>query len=249
LLDPNVALRFADNQKRLLRKLYDDAWRQGVDSYEPDDDPEEEPRTPRDEATAGLTGTALLLARRRYGYQPPRHPDPVRRAVAMAPAFRGVNKMVSELSALAAGSAPEVVDAGGDVNSALEQWVQSNGDRLMLGESVAWAGEQAGFAEAADADGQFLYSWSAVNDSTTCPDCELLSGFPPMPLQDWPTAPGAGDTSCSAGCRCAWDTWGMNVDPNYSPDLTQAQSDLITTLSDRQAQALADLMPDVAYLE
>lgn len=243
--------RFVDKQKRLLRAAYDEAWQRGVNSYEPDADPDQDPPTPLEIATAGLTGAALLAVLRRYRYVPPPNPDAVRRAVALAPAFTSTNRMGAELSGLSAATQPETAAAMGDMGQAMADWADANAYRLDAGAAVAWAGEQAGFAEAANQDGQFLYAWSSVGDQRVCNDCELLSSLPPMPLSDWPTSPGAGDTECSYGCRCSWDTFDMTPPDAGTPppDLSPDQADLVDTLSERQLQALGDMMPDAAYLE
>lgn len=250
MIQPQAILQFVDKQKKLLRQIYDEAWLNGVDSYEPDDDPEEEPPTPRELVLAGLVGSALLAALRDYKYVPPASADPVRRAVALYPSYQSLNKMVNELLIVTGGWTPEAVAAKGDLTGALQQWMDSNAWRLAAGDSTAWAGEQAGYAEAANADGQFIYAWMSVGDTHVCSDCELLSSFPPMSLGEWPTSPGAGDTECSVGCRCSWDTFATTDLPiTYVPQLTQNQADLANTLADQQAQVLMDLMPDVAYLE
>lgn len=249
MIPPEAVLHFIDQQKRLLRRTYDEAWQRGVVSYEHDDDPEQEPTLPHAMAVAGLSDIALLAARRRYRYKAPAHPDPVRRTVALAGAFAGLNAMVRQVAAVASGTSPELMDAGGDFDAALAAWADANAWRLDAGDSVAWAGEQAGFAEAADSDGMMLYQWVSVGDTRVCSDCELLADFPPMPLGQWPTSPGAGDTTCNAGCRCSWDTWGVIPSDSYAPELSSAQQDLVGTLSDRQAQVLADMLPDAPYLD
>lgn len=249
MLNPNAILRFADRQKRLLRQTYDTSWQRGASSYQPDDDPEREPTLPLGMAVTGLTGAGLLVARQRYKYVAPVRPDPVRRVIALSRGFEGVNSMAGQLVNLSAGGDPKLYEADGDPQAALNDWIGSNGWRLDAGDAVAWAGEQAGYAEAANADGQLLYSWMSVGDSRVCSDCEQLSGFPPMALGDWPTSPGAGDTECMYGCRCGWDTWDGAVDANYAPSLSPDQNDLVITMADRQAQSLVDMIPDVAYLE
>ena len=155
--------------------------------------------------------------------------------------------MAAELAQLLQGVAPEVADTG-SLDGALSSWVDTNAYRLDAGASVGWAGEQAGYAEAADADGQFLYAWTSVGDTHVCPDCELLSGFPAMALGQWPTSPGAGDTECSVGCRCTWDIWPVPLPADYVPNLSADQQALADTLADRQLQALSDMLAEAAYL-
>lgn len=249
MLPPEAVLAFADRQKKLLRKTYDDGWRKGVSAYQPDPDPQQNPSLPYELAAAGLGGVALLGVKRKYQYVAPTHPDPIRRVVALAPSFNGVNTMIGQLNAVVSGESPEIYEAGGDYGEALAQWIAANGWRLDAGDSVAWAGEQAGYAEAADADGQLLFSWITEGDSRVCSDCDLLSTYPPMPLSDWPTAPGAGDTECGPGCRCSWDTWDGAVSQFYSPRLSDQQQELANTLAQQQAEAISSMISDVAYLE
>lgn len=249
MIHPEAILRFADQQKKLLRKTYDEAWLQGVHSYIPDDDPDKEPSLPRDMAVAGLSGSPLLNVRRQYKYQAPNHPSAVYRAVALAPAFIGIASMVGEIVSIMDAASPYVESANGDISLALTNWTETNSWRLDNGDSVAWAGEQAGYAEAADADGQYLYGWMTVGDNRVCSGCELLSSFPPMPLGMWPTAPGAGDTDCGPGCRCSWDVWGDPLPVDYVPYLTSDQQALSDQLATQQAQTITDLMPDAVYLE
>jgi hypothetical protein len=255
VISHTAALRFADAQKRLLRRTYDTAWGQGVGGYQPDADPRHQPDAPRDVAEAGLTGAALLALRRTYSYVAPTSPDPVRRTVALAPAFRGVNAMVAEVLTItpdvtdATAASEATISAAEALGQALQQWMVSNAYRLNMGDSVAWAGEAAGYAEAADADGQLL-EWDDVGDEQVCEDCLSLASMPPMPLSEWPTSPGAGDTECSVGCRCSWSDAGT-VAPGdtYAPSLDAGQQSTIGGLLDSQSQTMSDMMPDVAYLE
>src|ERR1700752_4972782 len=250
MIPTEAVWQFAHDQKRLLRKTYDDAWDRGAASYEPDEDPDKEPDTPRDVATAGLVGAALLAARRAYRYVRPPAPDPVRRAVALAPSFQGVNRMVGELATLsptaeqvaAAGSATAAFDA------ALADWVSGNAWRLDAGVSVAWAGEQIGYGEAADADGTLL-GWNSAGDANVCEDCNILNDSPPLPLSEWPCYPGDGATECNVGCRCSLDPEGISILPGdtYAPQFSDAQDALFSKLTDAQANAMAAMMSDAQY--
>jgi hypothetical protein len=159
----------------------------------------------------------VLLARRRRKYRPPDTPDPLLRRAAMRGAQRGVDKMAAELAHLRpseqdyqqaldelAAATQEVAALEREARAtriAVDRWTQENMWRLDLGESVSWAGEQDGFAAAADTDGQLL-EWLTEPDRNVCGDCRALSTLPPMPRADWPTTPGSGATQCSGGCRC-----------------------------------------------
>lgn len=248
MIPPEAIVQFSDAQKRLLRRTYDQAWQTGVGAYQPDQDPDQEPATPRHIAEAGLSGAALLALRRTYSYVAPTSPDPVRRAVALAPSFNGVNSMVGELSSLA----PVLDQSAGAVDAfaaALEQWAADNAWRLDGGDSVAWAGSEAGFAEAANVDGQLL-TWSDTGDDHECESCISLASMDPMPLADWPSSPGDGSTECDVGCRCEWSEAG-NVLPGdvYTPNLTDGQQATIGKLMDAQASTMAAMMPDAQYLD
>jgi hypothetical protein len=277
MIEPMAISNFVHRQKLLLRKTYDAAWATGVGSYQPDPNPAQEPDVPRDAAEAGLSGAALLAVRRTYNYVAPTSPDPVRRAVALAPSFGSLNRMTGELATLApsteqlvavgavapaeAAGAVGVTDLAGNALTgltaahdafarALADWVSSNGSRLDGGASVAWAGEQNGFGEAADADGQLL-TWQAEEDDSTCSDCSSLASMPPQPLSDWPCQPGDGATQCSVGCRCSLDATDMSILPNdtYAPQLSDAQQATMSGLMDAQQQALASQMSDAQYLD
>ncbi len=216
MIAPEAIYRFLAAQKHLLRRTYDAAWQTGVANYQPDQDPDSEPSTPRHVAEAGLAGAALLAIRRAYKYVPPASPDPVRRAVALAPAFRSLNAMHTELAELSPANVAQsqlatiaAVDSGGKGLShedataqAFDDWMGSNAWRLDNGDSVAWAGEQSGGAEAADADGQLL-QWTGADDDRECDDCRELSAMPPLPLSEWPAQPGDGSTECNVGCFAA----------------------------------------------
>jgi len=240
--------RFHAAQTRLLSETYDRAWLQGVRSYEPDPDPG--PGRPP-AAAAGLGAGAALLAAQARPYHPPSAPDPQAQAAALGAARQGLDSMVSELSKLT--PSPENTDAAeaaaraGDIGAAdisqyadalaVQDWAEANAWRLDAGESVAWAGEQHGYAQAADADGQLL-EWLPEADDRVCEDCEGLGQLPPMPLADWPTTPGAGDTACSVGCRCVLQVSDAQVGPTGElPDLDDKQEALVSDIAERRAVA------------
>jgi hypothetical protein len=251
---------FVHRQKQLLRRTYDAAWAAGVAAYRPRPDPEEQPDTPKHLVTAGLTGAALLAARRAYPYVAPRSPDPVRRAVALTPAYKGLNAMAGELQALTPPGAAEGLSApltpsyGPTAREAdgqaLQDWVARNASRLNAGDSVAWSGEQAGYAEAAN-EGSQLLQWNDSGDDRTCSDCLMLGAMPPMPLQDWPCMPGDASTECNAGCRCSLDPIDMSVLPGdtYAPALSGEQQATVDKITAARDEAMRNAMPDVQYLE
>lgn len=252
MIDPDAIAKFADRHKRLLRHTYDTAWQQGVTSYTPDKDPEQEPSTAQDIATVGLTGAALLAARRLYRYVAPKQPDEMARAAALAPAFASIDKMTSELATLSPSDV--AIQGNADAASAFAQgltdWVASNAWRLDNGDSVAWAGEQNGYGEAANQDGQML-EWQTEDDDNVCEDCRTLGSMPPQPLSDWPCQPGDGSTLCNVGCRCSLNEFPVSLVPGdtYAPVLSPDQQQTVSSLVATQANNLAAMMPNAAYLD
>jgi hypothetical protein len=170
-VNPGAIARFRAAQSRLLDETYDRAWRHGVQSYEPDEDPQH-PLPPDDThpdviAAVGVGAAAALLAKRLRRYHPPTGPDADMRARALAPAAGGLARMAGELQqftpTLAHFQAAEDAAHAGSISAedmrayaealAAQERIDSEQWRLMAGESAAWAGEQAGYAQAADADG------------------------------------------------------------------------------------------------
>lgn len=239
--------RFASRQKRLLRSTYDQAWQAGVANYQPDADPPHDDRSREQHPnpiTVAASGAAVLLAKRALRYRPPGEPDGVRRARALVKATRSVDRMTAELAtlhpgqehyaaadaALTAGTiTPEQVNAYA-LAQAVGGWTQENAFRLELGDSVAWAGEQDGYAQAASQDGMLL-GWQTEDDDGVCPDCDSLGQLPPMPQDDWPSTPGDGSTECNVGCRCSLEaTDELNDGDTLYPldDQDQAVLDRVT---------------------
>ncbi len=260
MIRPDVAARFRDRQRRTISDMYDQAWQAGVDGYTPDPDPPiPTPREQHPAQDATLVGTALLAARRGRAYLAPDTLDAARRAQALVAAYAGVDRMVVELAGIAPttdhldAAAQAVTDgtitadaaAGFATGLAVSDWAASNAWRLDAGESVAWAGEQAGYAEAADSDGQ-LVAWQTSGDDAVCVDCDGLEALGPMPLEDFPTAPGDGATVCDVGCRCSWEAVPLLPGDEFLPPAD-------TTVIDRVAGQAADradqLTPDMAVLE
>lgn len=217
MITPAHIETWAERQRRLLHDTYQQAWEDGVAGYEPDDDPEDpEPSYQHAVAKAGASIGSLLIARRLMRYEAPTEPDDTARNLALSRALASVDAMIAELATLTptreqTDRARDILDATdasdqaiGEVASsiALSDWAEANAYRLDGGESVAWAGEQDGYGQAADADGMLL-SWQTEDDERVCDDCSDLGDLPPMPLADFPTTPGAGDTDCNVGCRCS----------------------------------------------
>jgi len=228
VISPEAIRRFAEQQRGLVHSSYDKAWQQGVEGYEPDADPEDPtPEHLHAGEEASLSGLLLLKARSQRVYQPPTAPDPARRQQALAGALKSTERMTGELAQLSPtpehfAEAQAEVDAGklaaegltaAALASAVAEWAESNAYRLDSGASVAWAGEQAGYAEAASTDGQLL-SWVDEGDDHVCGDCDALDAMGPMPLEDFPAMPGEGATECDVGCRCSLEAVSVEALPN-----------------------------------
>jgi hypothetical protein len=252
MVSPAAIESFRKRQLALLSHTYDQAWSAGVDGYQPDDDPPVHAQLPPDDghpavvAAVGLGAAATLLAKRRRAYRAPVEPHAGRKARALAAATSSVDKMTAELATLAPSSAdlaatdaaiargelPAEDRARDALSRAIAAWADRSAGRLDAGASAAWAGEQDGYAQAANADGM-LVEWVAESDERVCQDCEALAGLPPMPAEDWPSTPGDGSTECNVGCRCTLD----DVDALPS-DLTPAEHDVVGRIADRAGPTL-----------
>ena len=258
MIDVAAIARFHRAQAALLASTYDHAWRHGVASYEPDDDPEEPARPRADETKIQLVpiiaaGTAAaLLTRRERPYQPPLAPVAEVRARALTPALAGLDRMAGELQHItptpAQLQAAEDAIRAGTIESedavsyalalAAREWVEGNEWRLNAGESVAWAGEQDGYGQAANEDGQLL-EWLTEADDRVCDDCSELGDMPPMPLSEWPTTPGAGDTTCDVGCRCCMIVADDQELPGGElPALSEDQEATLSRIAEGRREAL-----------
>lgn len=256
MLDPAAISRFHATQIALLASTYNKSWEHGVRSYQPDADPAKPlPQDPGHHeviAAVGMGAVAMLLHRRGQRYAPPSVPDKALRDRALTPAIGSADKMAAELHhlipQLAQVQAAEVAIRAGTIDQAdlmnyalglaAREWTERNEWRLGAGESAAWAGEQAGYSQAADADGQLL-EWVAEADDRVCEDCESLAAMPPMPLSEWPTLPGMGDTICNVGCRCAVQVSDVQLEPGDSlPELSDDQEAFIGRLASERTEAI-----------
>lgn len=217
MLNPTAIQRFRERQRQLVHDAYDKAWANGVNGYEPDADPDTpSPVHQHRGEEASLSGVPLLRARAARAYAAPTQPDGDRRQKAIAAALASTDKMSAELATLAP-TPEQMAQAQQEANdgkieadtvvaaalgAAVAGWAESNASRLDAGASVAWAGEQIGYAEAADMDGQLL-QWQSEDDDAVCGDCAGLEDLGPQPLSEFPTMPGDGATECNVGCRCA----------------------------------------------
>lgn len=255
MLAPAAIARFVDQQRDLIHQTYNQAWEQGVAGYEPDPDPEHPSPTHQhrgEEAT--LTGAALLRARAQRRYRPPAAPDAARRRQAIQAALASTERMAGELATVAPTAQQRdqaEAEAGEDATPsavttaalaiAVAAWADSNSSRLDAGESVAWAGEQAGYAEAANQDGQ-LMQWQSEDDDHVCGDCDGFEELGPLPLEEFPTTPGAGDTECNVGCRCALEATGVPLQDELAPLGEDAEA-TISKVAGQAQERLDSLAP------
>lgn len=209
-----AASAWQKRQTQLLARTYTRAWNQGAAAYRA------QHATP---SAARLTSA------------PPTKPNAAAMSRALAPALSSLARMAAQIATLIPTAA--MLAAAGTIAGATllaaQAYLQTNGWLLAAGASVAWAGEMAGYAESAAADGM-LIAWELDPLAQHCEDCPLLAGLPPMPLEWWPTLPGEGATECNVGCRCS-----LRAVAAKPPVLTGAQHELISRIANRQPVLIA----------
>lgn len=198
-------------QLQLLAKTYTKAWQQGANAYRT------QQATPRQGQAARKP--------------PPAKPQPQAMQRALGPAANSLVRMAAAMVTLtpAAGHLAVAKTTVEAVKLAIREYLRVNARLLAAGVSVAWAGEQAGYAQAADSDGMLL-KWELGAAVHSCADCPALAGLPPMPLDQWPTMPGEGMTECSVGCKCSMVAVSAPVRP-----LNGAQHEVLSRIGNRQA--------------
>jgi predicted ABC-type ATPase len=135
--------------------------------------------------------------------------------------------------------------------------------RLDQASAVAWSGEQTGYGEAAQATDTPV-AWITEADDHVCGDCAGYGEMDPMPFDEWPTVPGAGETECSYGCRCSMeaadtadstdstDQTDPSLPDSYSPpdprmgmgDITVPTNDLINGYAGKYLQPDGSFTPE-----
>lgn len=181
----DASRRWQRKQADILMRAYIAAWRRGVSSY----------RSSRMPPAIGQSPAHLPAA-----------PDSSAMSRALAPALLGIARIGAHLGAIS--PTPGQVSRAGNYQDALRlaalEHMRNRAWTLANGMSVAWAGEQAGYAEAAHAEGLWLeWQLDPTPGVEHCDDCPVLATFPPMPLDRWPTMPGDGGTACNVGCKCS----------------------------------------------
>lgn len=184
---------FQARQGQLLGQTYRKAWQKGAASY-------------RSQQATPVQG-------KQPAKPPPKQPSPTLMKRALAPALTSLAHMGAQIALL----------DPTDPAKALRAYLLANGWRLAGGISAAWAAEQTGFAEAANADGMLL-AWQ-LGGAHPCGDCIALSGLPAMSLDQWPTMPGDGATECNVGCRCS-----MSAVAAAAPVLDSAQLGVLSRI-------------------
>lgn len=210
-----AAARWQSRQAQLLADTYRRGWQTGVKNYQ------------AQQTTPAATRAAV---------PPPRSPNTAAMQRALGPALASLARMAVQMAAIVP-TAAQLAAAGtaaGAVLLAVKAFLKTNGWLLVAGVSVAWAGEQAGYAEAAAADG-LLLKWQLDPRAEHCDDCPALAQLPPMPLDQWPTLPGEGATDCRQGCKCS-----LNAAPGAKPQsLTGGQHELLAMIASRSPVLVA----------
>lgn len=212
-----AAAAWQQRQLQLLASTYQQAWQQGANAY----------RT--QQATPNVPTKAPTNL--------PMKPNAAVMSRALAPAATSLARMAATIATIVP-TAPQLAvtaTVAAATTLAIRQYLKTNGWLLGAGVSVAWAGEQAGYAQAADADG-LLLDWQLDPNPAVhhCDDCPALAALPPMPLNWWPTLPGEAATDCNVGCRCS-----MRAVAASPPSLTAAQHEVISRIGNRQPVLVA----------
>lgn len=213
-----AAARWQRQQARTLKSAYTHAWRTGTRNYR------SQHATPPVALTAATT-------------TPPTAPAAAPMARALGPALQSLASMTATLASLVPTAAQLTATPSLAAAQALAArvWLDANLWRLAGALSVVWAAEQHGYAQAAAADG-LLIAWELDPNPAVhhCADCPALAALPPMPLDQWPTLPGEGQTECDVGCRCSLRAVAARVTA-----LTSQQTQLVARIAARQPVLVA----------
>lgn len=213
-----AAAQWQQRQTKLLAEQYAKAWQQGANAYRT------EQATPQHATPVLPTGGSL-----------PAKPNATAMSRALGPAVQSLAQMAATIATIVP-TAAQLATAGSvaaATSLAIKTYLASHAWRLAAGASVIWAGEHAGYAQTADADGQ-LISWELGPSANPCGDCPALAALPAMPLSWWPTLPGEGATECNVGCKCSVRAVAAPV-----PVLTGVQHELLSRIGNRQPVLIA----------
>lgn len=206
-----AAAGWQQRQAQAIRQAYTAGWQAGVQSYG------------SQYATPPMLATPLAAA-------PPTQPAAQAMSRALAPALASLAAMAAQIAVLL-----PAVAGGAALVEVVQEYLEHNAWRLAGAASVIWAGEMAGYAQAADRDG-LLLEWELDPNPAVehCADCPALASLPPLPLALWPTLPGEGLTPCNVGCRCSLRAVAAPV-----PVLTAEQHELLSRVGNRQPVLVA----------
>lgn len=201
---PKASQRWQNRQVQALHDAYNKAWHQGARNYH------SQYATPPVPRTAGPKPTAPNIANMQK---------------TLAAALATIASIGVALAAIVPTTAQ--ITAAGGLSAAtitlMRAYLATVAWRLALAVYVVWVAEQAGYAEAAQADGLLLkWTLDPSPDIHHCVDCPGLASLPPMPLEMWPTLPGMGDTECNVGCRCSMQAVAAPI-----PSLSGSQEEIL----------------------
>lgn len=179
-----LAARWHQQQIQALLAAYARAWQQGASAF-------------RSQSATPLYTTVTQQPQS----SAPQGPDRQRMGQALGPALASAATMAAEIAALTPITV-ERMALPAQIAAAIAQYLAANLFRVKQGSYVAWAGEQAGYAETANSAG-LLLKWQLEPGAHHCVDCPALSALPAMALNQWPTLPGMGATACGVGCHCS----------------------------------------------
>lgn len=204
-----ASVAWQKRQAKTLKQTYTRAWKAGQANYRA--------QTTTPPAAAGAQ-------------PPPKTPPAQPMQRALGPALQSLARMGAAIGTIV--PTAEMVAAAATVEAAIAAavaaYITANSWRLAGGVSVAWAGEQHGYVQAAAADG-LLLDWQLDGGAHHCEDCPALAALPPMALDQWPTLPGEGATECAGGCKCTMRAVAAPVSA-----LTAAHHELLSRIGNRQ---------------
>lgn len=208
-----AAAAWQQRQLALLAAAYQQAWRQGQANFYA--------QHPTQRAQTATPATVPV--------------KPVRAPMsrALAPALLSLSRMAAQLATIL-----PTLPGGVTLAAAATAYLQANAWRLAGAVSILWAAEQAGYAQAAHANGMLL-EWELEPRAAHCATCPALAALPAMPFDQWPTFPGEGLTDCRTGCKCSMRAVPAAGLAPAAPSLTPVQHELLTVVGNRQPVLVA----------
>lgn len=209
-----AASRWLARQERLIRQAYEKGWQAGQRNY-------------RSQYATPPAATVTTAAAQ---------PNQATMSRVISPALTSAQRVAAQLAVIVPTAAQIAATAtmAAAVALAVRQFLATKTFLLLLAVYVLWAAEQAGYAEAAHADG-LLLRWELDLRADHCSDCPALATLPAMRLDQWPTLPGEGATECKQGCKCSL----RSVPGAVARPLTAQQLELVQRLAARQPVLVA----------